>query len=311
MNNKLKQDIGIIRRFNRYYTNVLGLLDQHLLGSEYSLSEVRVLHEIEKTANCTAKKLAEVLSMDAGYLSRILNRFTKCGLVEKMQSLEDRRLQYLGVTPSGKVKMDALNKRSDEQIGSLLQSLPEAEQAKLVRSMAGIEAVLAHGKNIKPEDIVIRHNVKAGDAGYITYLHGWIYKQEYNYSTAFEAYVAKTFFDAWLNFNANRDRLWVAEHQGEIVGCIGIVGRGEKAQLRWFLLQPNYRGIGLGKKLLQAALAFCRQKRYAAVYLTTTDDLATAIGMYTKAGFVKVSERENHSWADQLIELEFELKLQY
>lgn len=310
MNRKLQKEIGSVRSFNRYYTNVLGLLDQYMLGSEFSLSEVRVLHEIEKTEDCTAKKLAAILCMDPGYLSRILKRFAKYGLVEKKQSPEDGRSQYLRVTQSGKEKMVALNVRSDEQIGSLIQPLSEGDRSRLVQSMAAIENILAGGQKIKLQDVSVRHTIRSGDAGYITYMHGWIYKQEYNYSTAFEAYVAKTFYDSWLNYNASRDRLWVAEHSGEIVGCIGIVGRGEKAQLRWFLLHPNYRGIGLGRKLLNEALAFCRQKRYAAVYLTTTDDLNKAIGMYTKAGFVKVSERENHFWADNLIELEFELKLE-
>jgi Transcriptional regulators len=310
MNSKLKKEVGSIRSFNRYYTNVLGLLDQHILESEFSLSEVRVLHEIEKTEDCTSKKLAEILCMDSGYLSRILKQFQKYKLIEKRQSPEDGRSQFLYLTPSGQEKMDALNARSDEQIGNLIQPLPEADQSRLVQNMTSIESVLTAGKNIKPEDITVRYNIKPGDAGYITYMHGWIYKQEYNYTTAFEGYVARSFYDFLLAYNADRDRLWIAEHNREIIGCIGIAGHGERAQLRWFLLHPNYRGMGLGKRLLNQAIEFCRDKGYKAVYLDTTEDLEKAIGMYTKAGFVKVAEKENHTWADNLMELEFELKLE-
>lgn len=309
MNSKLKTEIGIIRSFNRYYTNVLGLLDQHILKSDFSLSEVRILHEIEKTVNCTSKKLAEHLCMDSGYLSRILKQLQKYGLIEKRQSSEDRRSQFLYLAPSGKEKMEVLNACSDEQICNLIQPLSEANKSRLVQNMASIENILTESKKINPEDITIRHNVKPGDAGYITYMHGWIYKQEYNYTIAFEAYVAQSFYDFLLNYDTNKDRLWVAEHNNEIIGCIGVVGHDDRAQLRWFLLHPNYRGIGLGKRLLNDALVYCREKDYKVAYLDTTNDLETAISMYTRAGFVKVSEKENHTWSDELTELEFEMKL--
>ena len=309
MNSKLKKEIGIIRGFNRYYTNVLGLLDQHILESDFSLTEVRILHEIEKTANCTSKRLVKLLCIDSGYLSRIIKQLQKYGLIEKKQSSEDKRSQLLYLTQNGKEKLDALNTSSDKQIYSLIQPLSEVNQSRLVQNMASIESILTEGKNIKPEDITIRHNVKPGDAGYITYMHGWIYKHEYNYTTAFEAYVAQSFYDFLINYDINRDRLWIAEHNNEIIGCIGVVGHVDRAQLRWFLLHPNYRGIGLGKHLLNDALVYCREKSYKVAYLDTTNDLETAISMYTKAGFVKVSEKENHTWSDELTELEFEMKL--
>lgn len=310
MNRKLKKEIGIIRSFNRYYTNILGLLDQHILESNLCLSEVRVLHEIEKAKDCTSKKLAEILCMDAGYLSRILKQFHKQGLIEKKPSPKDKRSQFLFLTPSGQEKMDALNARSDEQIFNLIQSLSEANQSRLVQNMTAIETILTGSRNINPEDITVRHTAEPGDIGYITYMHGWIYKQEYNYTTAFEAYVAQSFYDFLLNYNADRDRLWIAEHNCGIIGSIGIVSRGDRAQLRWFLLHPDYRGIGLGMRLLNEAIAFCRKKGYKTVYLDTTDDLDKAIDMYTQAGFVKVAEKENHTWKDNLLELEFELGLE-
>ncbi|WP_052352862.1 GNAT family N-acetyltransferase [Neobacillus dielmonensis] len=165
-------------------------------------------------------------------------------------------------------------------------------------------------KDLKLEDISIRNQVRPGDAGYLTYMHGWIYNKEYNYTTVFEGYVAQSFYDFLMNYDPNRDRQWVAEHNNEIVGFIAILGHGERAQLRWFLLHPDYRGIRLGKHLLNEAIAYCRQKGFKTVYLDTTDDLDRAIGMYTRAGFVKVAEKENHTWSDHLMELEFELNLE-
>ncbi len=309
MNDKLKKEVGIIRSFNRFYTNVLGLLNQHILESSFSLSEARVLHEIEKTEKCTSKKLSEILCMDAGYLSRILKQFEKYGMIERHRAPEDARSYFLYVTQIGKDKMNELNARSDEQIHNLIHPLTADDQSLLVKNMISIENILNEDKQIMPEDITMRHDVKVGDAGYIIYMHGRIYSQEYNYSLAFEGYVAQSFYEFLLNYDPERDRLWLAEYYGEIIGSIAIVGRGDRAQLRWFILHPDYRGIGLGKRMLNGALSYCREKGFKSVYLDTTNDLDTAVAMYTKAGFIKVSEKKNNSWREDLTELEFEMQL--
>lgn len=309
MNKNLKHSVGIIRSFNRYYTNVLGLLDQHILESDLSLSEVRVLHEIEKTEQCTSKMLADILCMDAGYLSRILKKIYKMGLLTKEKSSTDGRAQYLYLTLEGKEKMYDLNNSSDEQIAQIIKPLAESDRKFLVQNMTAVETILTNGTNINLEDITIRTDIRPGDIGYITYMHGWIYQEEYGYSTAFEGYVAESFHKFLINFNPEKDRLWCAEHNGNIIGCIGIASWEESAQLRWFLINPHYRGIGLGKKLLQEALDFVKEKNYKRVYLDTTNDLDKAINMYKKIGFVKKSEKPNNSWREDLAELEFEMKL--
>lgn len=309
MNRNLKNSVSIIRWFNRYYTNVLGLLDQHILESDLSLSEVRVLHEIEKTEQCTSRMLVDILCMDAGYLSRILKKFHKMNLLTKEKSSEDGRAQYLYLTSEGKEKMNDLNNNSDEQIAQMIKLLSEIDRNRLVQNITSIEAILTNGANIKLDNITIRTDVRPGDIGYITYMHGWIYREEYGYSNAFEGYVAESFYRFLLNYNPDNDRLWCAEHNGNIIGCIGIVGHGERAQLRWFLIDPNYRRIGLGKKLLQKSLDFVKVKNYKSIYLDTANDLDKAISMYNKAGFVKVSEKANNSWREDLTELEFEMQL--
>lgn len=309
MDKNLKNGISTMRSFNRYYTNVLGLLDQHILESGLSLSEVRVLHEIEKTEQCTARMLVNCLCMDAGYLSRILKKFYKMGLLTKEKSSEDGRAQYLYLTLDGKEKIDDLNNSSDEQIAQIIKPFSEIDRNCLVQNMTSIETILTNGSNIKLEDITIRTDVRAGDIGYITYMHGWIYQAEYGYSAAFEGYVAESFYKFLLNYNPDNDCLWCAEHNGNIIGCIGIAGCGERAQLRWFLIDPHYRGIGLGNKLLQKSLNFVKVKNYKSVYLDTTNDLDKAISMYMRAGFVKKLEKSNNSWREDLTEIELEMKL--
>ncbi|MEA4919675.1 MAG: helix-turn-helix domain-containing GNAT family N-acetyltransferase [Clostridiaceae bacterium] len=303
-----KNKIATIRQFNRYYTNVLGLLDKHILESELSLSEARVLHEIAATDGCTSKMLIDMLCIDSGYLSRVLDRLEKCGFINKAKSPSDKRAHLLSLTSKGFNKMAALNGHSDKQIQEMISGLSEEETSVLANSMLNIRNTLTHQRP-RPEDVTIRHDLRPGDAGCIIAMHARIYRAEYDYCTSFEGYVAQSFCEFLLNYNPERDRLWVAEHLGAPVGCIGVVNHGSRAQLRWFLLSSEYRGIGLGKKLMNMALDFCRQCGYDSVFLDTTSDLPLAISMYTKAGFVKISEKDNNVWREGVTELEFELKL--
>lgn len=309
MDIKTKEEVAVIRNFNRYYTNILGLIDQHILKSEFSLSEVRVLHEIEKTENCTSKMLSDTLTMDEGYLSRIIKKFEKCGFLYKEKSSEDGRAYNLYITEAGRKRMTELNNASSAQIAELIKPLSERERSLLVSKMTWIETILTGGKNIRPEDITLRTEIQPGDMGYITYMHGWIYREEYGYSAAFESYVAESFYQFAKAYRPDKERLWCAEHNGNIVGCIGIAEHGNRAQLRWVLTDPNYRGIGLGKRLLSEALNFAKNAGYESIYLDTTSDLDTAIRMYEKAGFRKTGEKPNDSWRKGLMELEFEMKL--
>lgn len=306
---RTQNQVRVIRNFNRYYTNVLGLLDQHILESDLSLSEVRVLYEIEKTPNCTSKMLSGILCIDAGYLSRILKKLENMSLIEKKPSSEDGRAIELLLTGSGKDKISTLNRLSDEQIANMIRPLTDSEKEELVKDMTSVETILTGGSEVKASSITIRTEIKPGDAGYITYMHGKIYREEYNYMSSFEAYVAESFYQFLLHYNPQQDRLWCAEHNGKIVGCIGIVGHGERAQLRWFLTDHLYRGIGLGKKLLTCALEFAKEKGYKSIYLDTTSDLTKAISLYERAGFRKVSEKPNNSWKEGLVELELAMDL--
>lgn len=304
-----KPTIYAVRKFNRFYTNILGLLDQHMLNSEFSLSEARVLYEIGHTELCTAKRLIEELSIDPGYLSRMIKRFEKMGLTRREQSEEDGRLFYLYLTDKGEETLVRLDALSDGQIYQLISGLPMQDQQQLVAGMTSIEAALSGKPVVASDPISIRNELRPGDAGYLIHLHGWIY-QERGYNHRFEGYVCKTFYDFFEHYRPGKDRFWFAETEGNMIGAISIVEHSpSKAQLRWFLVHPQYRGTGLGSRLLNEAVDYCRAKKYRTVYLETTEDQQQAIGMYTKAGFVKVAEHPSNDWGKPLLELTYELKL--
>ncbi|MFF2015442.1 GNAT family N-acetyltransferase [Paenibacillus sp. NPDC058177] len=301
--------VPIVRRFNRFYTNILGLLDQHLLNSEFSLSEARVLYEIQNTENCTAKMLIDQLKLDAGYLSRILKRFEKQGISYRIKSKDDGRSYHLFLTDQGKDIFSRLDTMSEEQVRQLVNNLPEQHQRSIGKHMMAIENVLSDNSH-KVQNVHIRSDLKPGDIGYLIHLHGWVYAKECGYNHVFEGYVCKTFYEFFEKYSPDKDRFWFAEVGGEIVGAIAIVGHSsEKAQLRWFIIHPEFRGIGLGRTLLQEALDYCKERKYQTVFLETTEDQTKAIQMYQNVGFKKTAEREDHSWGVSHTEEVYELSL--
>ena len=302
--------IKTVRGFNRFYTNILGLLDNHLLKSDFSLPEVRVLYELAHRADCTAKRLIEELKIDPGYLSRIIKRLEKQGLVYRVQSKEDGRAYHLHLTDKGMETFSHLDRLSDEQIGGLLADLKEDGRTKLVQGMRFIEDALIKRSAVSRESVSIRCDLKPGDVGTLIHLHGWIYDRECGYDHGFEGYVCMTFYEFFEHYSPQKDRLWFAEADGRMIGAIAIVGHTQtKAQLRWFILHPDYRGLGLGSRLMGEAMAYCREKGYKDIFLFTTKDQQTAIRMYEKAGFKKVSENERDMWGKHLTELTYEMHL--
>jgi DNA-binding MarR family transcriptional regulator/GNAT superfamily N-acetyltransferase len=302
--------IQTIRKFNRFYTNTLGLLNQHMLDSEFSLAEARILYDLGHTENCTAKKLIEGLRLDPGYLSRIIKRFEKLGLLYRVQSQEDGRSYYLYLTDKGKDMLAQLDARSNAQIHQMMSSLSEKDHLRVAESMKTIENTLAGKSRDQEKDIRIRYDLRPGDVGNLIQLHGWIYAEECGYNHVFEAYVCKTFFDFLLNYSPQKDRIWVAEADGQMIGAIAVVGHTTtRAQLRWFILHPDYRNRGLGKTLLGESILFCKEKGYQQIFLETTEEQKKAIAMYRKAGFKKVAAHENNTWGKALFEETYELNL--
>ena len=302
--------INSMRKFNRFYTGLIGLLDQHILDSNFSLSEVRVLYEIWHTEQCTAGKLIECLKLDGGYLSRMLKVFEKNNMVIRKQSATDGRTWLLQLSAKGKRLMQTLEERSNEQIREVLDPLPAAKQEEVAASMSTIEQLLSGKNDITLSDIVFRHGLQPGDVGYLIHLHGDLYAKETGFTLEFEAYVCKTFYDFLQNYDPAKDRVFLAVYRQRIVGAVAILGHSSYlAQLRWLLVHPDMRGIGLGKKLVTDALAFCREKQYKQVYLLTTNLQTTAADIYLKAGFKKTDIQPQQIWGHQLYEERYDLEL--
>ncbi|MBO9586612.1 MAG: bifunctional helix-turn-helix transcriptional regulator/GNAT family N-acetyltransferase [Flavobacterium sp.] len=298
-----------IRSFNRFYTAHLDILSQHYLDSEYSLTEIRILYEISESKIITAQKITEILNLDKGYLSRILKRFLKENLIEKVTSSEDKRAFNIKLTNSGNELLSVLNDKSENKIEGKIEKLNSSEKEILVDSMNTVRNLLTENK-IAREDITYRYEITPGDIGYIIYLHGAIYGKEYHFSTDFEKYVIKTFYDFLEKYSPENDRIWMAEYNNKIVGCVAIVHQSnEEAQLRWFLLDPAFRGLGIGKKLLTEAIDFCKERKFKNVFLLTTNLQDKALQMYKMMGFELTKSEEVEEWGKTFFEERYDLGL--
>ncbi|MGX5818979.1 bifunctional helix-turn-helix transcriptional regulator/GNAT family N-acetyltransferase [Chitinophaga lutea] len=305
--------IADIRQFNRFYTSQLGLLRQHIFDSEYSLTESRVLYEIQFNGQTTATGIRDALKIDAGYLSRVLRSFEKKGLVLKHPLPEDGRSSYLQLTARGRKAVAGMNEQSNEQIRQMLASLTPEQREQAGGAMNLLRRLLhAPGSATTMDQVAIRTDLRPGDIGDMIRLHGRVYAEEYQYDLTFEQYVAETLQEFLQTYDPAKDRVWLAHVGGELAGMVAIIHRGKgKGQLRWFLLAPFCRGIGLGKELLGQAMAFCRQQRLREVYLLTTHQQEAAAILYKKAGFVKTASTPQRLWGHDLYEERYDLRLTY
>ena len=301
--------IDEIRQFNRFFTRKIGILRDGLLHSPYSVTEARVLFELANTEGATASQLCQELGLDAGYLSRILNRFEQQGLLQKVRSQQDGRQYILQLTEQGKAEFAVLDLRSKEEIGDMLQSLGEEEQLQLLKSMKGIRELLEEKEFKYAEPFYLRSH-EPGDMGWVTYRHGVLYAREYDWNEQFEALVAEIVSDFIKNYKPERERCWIAEMKGEIVGSIFLVEKSPAvAKLRLLLVEPTARGMGLGSRLVQECIDFARRKGYEKVTLWTNSILEDARKIYRKAGFEIVDSETIHNFGKELVSETWELKL--
>lgn len=304
MDNKL-DDISQIRSFNRFYTNVLGLLAQHILDSGYSLTEVRVLLEISKVNHCTANTLVNQLEIDRSYMSRIIKRLEKDELITRIQSEQDNRVNFIAVTEKGSQTIGILNEKSDEQIASLIQHLNPNEVSKVLDSMKIIKNKIS--EVVSP--ITIR-NFVPDDVYYVISRHRILYDTEYGLSSIFGDYVEKGVHHFAQYYDKEKECMLISEINGQPVGSIVIAkSDDETAQLRYFLLEPETRGRGLGHKLVDMALDFCRKKGYKHVFLETISSLKTARHIYASKGFKITQSHKNPTWGEGVLEERWDLDL--
>lgn len=299
-----EQHVQSMRRFNRFYTRQIGLLDDGLLNSPFSLTEVRTLYELAHREQSTAVELRTELGLDAGYLSRILRKFEKKRLIEKKVSPQDGRQSLLRLTPVGRKVFNPLNVRSTEQVSAIMGKLQPGQQEDLIRAMQTIESMLAldseeqtsAGRKSEGRTYILRPH-KPGDMGWVVYRHGILYSQEYRYDERFEALVAGIVAGFVESYNPARERCWMAVRNGEIVGSVFLVEKSKKvAKLRLLLVEPSARGMGIGKRLVAECIRFARRVGYKTIMLWTQSELTAARRIYQQAGFDLVAEEPHSSW---------------
>jgi DNA-binding MarR family transcriptional regulator/N-acetylglutamate synthase-like GNAT family acetyltransferase len=298
------EHVDSVREFNRFYTNVIGVLHEGLLDSAYSLTEARVLFELAQRDVTELAELRRTIDVDAGYLSRILARFEADGLVTRRRSRADGRRQQLRLTARGRRAFAALDRQSSAQVADLLGSLPAGAQRRLVASMHAIRDVLGThaGEGGGTARAVVLRPLAAGDYGWVVERHGALYAQEFGWDETFEALFARIVADFIERRDPRRDAAWVAEVDGERAGCVFCVRKDAKtAQLRLLLVDPSVRGTGIGTRLVDECLRFARRAGYRRMVLWTNDVLRDARRIYDKAGFALVEEEPHHSFGHDLV----------
>ncbi len=305
----LDRRVTAMRRFNRFYTRQIGVLQEGLLGSPFSLTEVRVLYELAHREKPTATDLAKALGLDAGYLSRILRGFQRRGLIEKTPSQADGRETLLSLTKKGQRTFAPLDARSSAEIRALVGRLSPDGQTRLVEAMRTIESLLGGADPEHQTPFLLRPH-QPGDMGWVVHRHGVLYAQEYGWDERFEALVAEIVARFIQNFDPKRERCWIAERDGEIVGSVFLVKQSNTvAKLRLLLVEPKARGLGLGGRLVSECGRFARQAGYRKIVLWTNSVLRAARHIYEAAGYRLTHEERHHSFGHDLVGETWELDL--
>lgn len=278
-----------VRSFNRFYTRQIGILQKGYLKSPFSLADVRVLYELAHREKPTATEISTELGLDAGYLSRILLDFEKRGLIARKASTTDARQNYILLTRKGRTAFDGLDRKSHAEISAMLGKLTPPGRQRLVEVMNTIEQLLGCPSGRKVSYILRSH--QPGDMGWVIHRHGVLYAQEYGWDERFEALVAEIAAKFIQSFDPKRERCWIAEKDGVIVGSVFLVRKSAKvAKLRLLLVEPAARGLGLGNRLVEECIRFARQAGYRKITLWTQSTLDAARHIYNKAGFEMIQE---------------------
>ncbi len=298
--------VTAVRAFNRFYTRQIGALGEAHLDSPYSLTEARVLYELVHRESATAGEIARDLGLDPGYLSRILQRFHKRRLIARRRSAEDARRSDLQLTKAGKAAFAPLDRGAARQVGAMLRPLSTEDRARLVEAMQTVERMLGGAAEPKLE----LRAPRPGDMGWVIERHGRIYREEYGWDERFERLVARVVTEFMENFDARRERCWIAEYGGRPVGSIFLVRHTDEiAKLRLLLVEPSARGLGAGKRLVAECIGFARECGYKTVTLWTQQMLLPARHIYQTAGFRLVKEERQTLFGPEMTAETWELAL--
>ena len=304
----LEGQIAAVRGFSRFYTHKLGIIEPKLLDSPFTLQEARIIYEIAQQENCTATDLVRALGLDAGFLSRTLAALQRRQIVARKPSKTDRRANELVLTAKGRAAFAELENRSRREVAALLGGLDDEGRARVVGAMTAIEQALRPPAQ-KPAGFLLRSH-RPGDIGWVVSRHGAIYAQEYGWDISFEALVAEITARFIRNFDPLRERCWIAERDGEIVGSVFLVKVSKHtAKLRLLLLEPSVRGLGLGRRLVEECVRFARDAGYKKIVLWTQSILTVARATYKKQGFELIRSQPERNFGHDLIAETWELKL--
>jgi DNA-binding MarR family transcriptional regulator/GNAT superfamily N-acetyltransferase len=303
--------VAQVRRFNRFYTRLVGALDEGHLHSSFSLAETRVLYELARSDGLAATELGRDLRLDPGYLSRILRGFERRGLVERGKSPTDARRSLLRLTPKGQAIFDDLNARASEAVAGVLKPLADPQRRELLESMRAIETLLGDRPRLPQAPFVLRSH-RPGDMGWVVHRQAVLYAQEYGWDERYEALISRIVADFIERFDPRRERCWIAERDGEIVGSVFLIKHTERAgvaQLRLLYVERAARGLGIGRRLVRECTEFARQTGYKTITLWTNSVLTSARKIYEAEGYQLVREEPHHSFGHDLVGQTWELEL--
>lgn len=301
--------VADVRAFNRFYTRLIGALDAGMLNTPYTLTEARLIYEIGKHGRITHGDLSRTLELDPGYLTRLNFKLTDAGVIGSARAVNDRRSNYYALTPEGEAVFAALDEGSDQSIADLLQPLDPAQRHALAGAMRTIQTLL--GDTVPNAPLVLRPH-RIGELGWLVHRQGILYNQQFGWNIEFEALIAGLYRDFELAPPSPPKALWIAERQGAVVGSIFVTpseGREGIAQLRMLYVEPEARGLGIGRMLVDQCVTFCRQNGYAKVRLWTQSILGSARSIYAAAGFELVESKPHKSFGHDLAGEIWELAL--
>jgi DNA-binding MarR family transcriptional regulator/GNAT superfamily N-acetyltransferase len=305
--------VAQVRRFNRFYTNLVGALDKGHLHSSFSLAETRVLYEIAHGDGPTATDLGRNLRLDPGYLSRMLRGFERRGLVQRAPSPTDGRRNHLQLTLKGRSTFDDLNVRASEAVADALAPLADRQRHELLDSMRTIESLLGgRTTTTDPQAPFILRPHRPGDMGWVVHRQAVLYAQEYGWDETYEALISRIVADFIDRFDPKRERCWIAERDGEIVGSVFLIKHPERAgvaQLRLLYVERSVRGLGIGRRLVHECTQFARQTGFKTITLWTNSVLTSARKIYEAEGYRLVREEPHHRFGHDLVGQTWELEL--
>jgi len=301
--------IEAVRAFSRFYTGTIGALETGHLATPFSLGEARTIYEVAGAGRRTAAEIARAMSSDPAQVSRLVARLREQGIFQLEADAADRRQSIISLTEAGRAAFATLDSATNERVSGLLAGVDPERQAALVAALATVQSLL--GDAVPAAPLLLRPH-RIGELGWLVHRQGLLYHQQHGWNIEFEALIAKLYHDYEVAPATPPKSLWIAERNGAVVGSIFIMpsdGRPGTAQLRMLYVEPEARGLGIGRLLVDQAVRFSRESGYARVRLWTQSVLVPARKIYAAAGFVLKDSNPHHSFGADLVGENWELEL--